>query len=278
MGRAAVPGRCSSSRRCWSRSAGTRSGPRCGTPCSRTCLRREADRGLPRGAAAVASDYGNEVAAPGPGPRPGAALRGGDDGDAGGLPPLPHRPVRGGGGGGDGAADRARGACGGLHPRDRLPRGAPGSPAADCSGERSGNLYLQYWFYYPGSATGEGSTPLKGAIRNASSAMGKPSLSPGRLGELPGADRARRPPLLAAPARTTATGRAARARGSDRTLRLGRQPRGPGRGPRRPPDHQGRPPDPDPAGRIARTDSTPVRRTPPWRKRVYLDPEYEGTD
>ena len=52
---------------------------------------------------------------------------------------------------------------------------APGSPAADCSGERSGNLYLQYWFYYPGSATGEGSTPLKGAIRTASSAVGKPS-------------------------------------------------------------------------------------------------------
>ncbi|HEX2266292.1 MAG TPA: hypothetical protein VHH14_08415, partial [Solirubrobacterales bacterium] len=39
----------------------------------------------------------------------------------------------------------------------------PGSPAratpseADCGGERTGRLYLQYWVYYPGSATGEGS-------------------------------------------------------------------------------------------------------------------------
>lgn len=28
---------------------------------------------------------------------------------------------------------------------------------ANCAGERAGNLYLQYWVYYPGSATGEGS-------------------------------------------------------------------------------------------------------------------------
>ena len=30
-----------------------------------------------------------------------------------------------------------------------------------CSGSRRGNLYLQYWLYYPGSATAEGWTPLK---------------------------------------------------------------------------------------------------------------------
>ena len=46
---------------------------------------------------------------------------------------------------------------------------------ADCSGERAGNLYLQYWFYYPGSATAEGSTPLRGPIRSVSAALGKPS-------------------------------------------------------------------------------------------------------
>jgi hypothetical protein len=34
---------------------------------------------------------------------------------------------------------------------------AAGPGEADCSGERAGNLYLQYWVYYPGSATGEGS-------------------------------------------------------------------------------------------------------------------------
>ena len=33
----------------------------------------------------------------------------------------------------------------------------PGEPEPDCSGSRAGSLYLQYWFYYPGSATGEGS-------------------------------------------------------------------------------------------------------------------------
>ena len=49
---------------------------------------------------------------------------------------------------------------------------------ADCSGERAGNLYLQYWFYYPGSATAEGSTPLKGPIRKASTAVGKPTYHP----------------------------------------------------------------------------------------------------
>lgn len=48
----------------------------------------------------------------------------------------------------------------------------------DCSGERTGRLYLQYWFYYPGSATAEGSTPLKPAIRWASAKLGRPSYHP----------------------------------------------------------------------------------------------------
>ena len=74
---------------------------------------------------------------------------------------------------------RARRAGRRLHPRDRLPRGASPSAEGDCSGERAGNLYLQYWFYYPGSATGEGSTPLKGLIRKASSAAGHATLPPG---------------------------------------------------------------------------------------------------
>ncbi|MGH2957296.1 MAG: hypothetical protein ACRDL6_09910 [Solirubrobacterales bacterium] len=49
---------------------------------------------------------------------------------------------------------------------------------ADCSGPRAGNLYLQYWFYYPGSATAEGSTPLKRPIRKVSTALGRPSFHP----------------------------------------------------------------------------------------------------
>ncbi len=46
---------------------------------------------------------------------------------------------------------------------------------ADCSDARAGNLYLQYWFYYPGSATAEGSTPLRHPIRDVSTALGKPT-------------------------------------------------------------------------------------------------------
>jgi hypothetical protein len=42
----------------------------------------------------------------------------------------------------------------------------------NCSGARPGNLYLQYWLYYPGSATSEGSTPLKGPIRRLTAALG----------------------------------------------------------------------------------------------------------
>jgi hypothetical protein len=44
----------------------------------------------------------------------------------------------------------------------------------DCSGDRAGNLYIQYWFYYAGSATAEGSV-IDGAIREVSSAVGHPT-------------------------------------------------------------------------------------------------------
>ena len=50
-----------------------------------------------------------------------------------------------------------------THAVDCRPDAAAATEAAgaDCSGERAGNLYLQYWLYYPGSATAEGSTFLK---------------------------------------------------------------------------------------------------------------------
>jgi hypothetical protein len=38
---------------------------------------------------------------------------------------------------------------------------------ADCTGDRAASLYLQYWVYYPGSATGEGSI-APGLIRDIS--------------------------------------------------------------------------------------------------------------
>src|SRR5918996_1477855 len=47
----------------------------------------------------------------------------------------------------------------------------------NCSGPRNGNLYLQYWFYYAGSATAEGSV-IDGAIREVSSAVGHPTFHP----------------------------------------------------------------------------------------------------
>jgi hypothetical protein len=47
----------------------------------------------------------------------------------------------------------------------------------DCSGDRAGNLYLQYWFYYAGSATAEGGV-IDGAIREVSTALGRPSYHP----------------------------------------------------------------------------------------------------
>jgi hypothetical protein len=44
----------------------------------------------------------------------------------------------------------------------------------ECSGPRAGNLYLQYWFYYAGSATAEGGV-MPGVIRDVSTAVGRPS-------------------------------------------------------------------------------------------------------
>jgi hypothetical protein len=147
---------------------------------------------------------------------------------------------------------------------------------ADCSGERAGNLYLQYWFYYPGSATGEGSSALKPLIRKASSAVGKPSwhrddwesfqvrIGPdGRRfarasshhgygeGWVPSRDRV----YVAGGSHAGQAGvrTVARTTKDDRLVLI-------------------------PLRRIADGDTTPFAVTPPWRKRVYLDPEYEGTD
>jgi hypothetical protein len=57
----------------------------------------------------------------------------------------------------------------------RRHKAATEAGGADCSGERARNVYLQYWFYYSGSATAEGSTFLKGPIRRVSRAVGKPT-------------------------------------------------------------------------------------------------------
>ena len=155
----------------------------------------------------------------------------------------------------------------------------------NCSGPRAGNLYLQYWLYYPGSATAEGSTPLKRSIRRVSRVLGHPSYHPddwegyqvriGRDGTfaratshhtydgwqpnddryyISGGSHAGRP--LAAtrswiPLRISAT--------SSRSTK----------------DHR---------LILIPLETLPDRArysfavTPPWRKRVYFDPEYAGTD
>jgi hypothetical protein len=156
----------------------------------------------------------------------------------------------------------------------------------NCSGPRRGNLYLQYWLYYPGSATAEGSTPLKHPIRRVSTALGRPSYHPDdwegwqvRIGPggtfaratshhsyngwqpdgdryyISGGSHAGRP--LARPRRSwiplrlpPATGR------STKDHRLGLIP----------------------LETVADRERYFFAVTPPWRKRVYFDPEYAGTD
>lgn len=177
---------------------------------------------------------------------------------------------------------------------------------ADCSGPRRGNLYLQYWLYYPGSATAEGSTPLKPAIRRLSAAAGRPTYH--------------RDDWESFQVRIEPGGRSARASshrgysyelGSDRLIpgfRLDSS-RGRLRFRRPPPVENGWGPDTGtlyvsggshagnariyrripratkshrlrliPLARIAASDRTEFAVTPPWRKRVFFDPEYEGTD
>jgi hypothetical protein len=174
----------------------------------------------------------------------------------------------------------------------------------NCSGGRAGNLYLQYWLYYPGSATAEGSTPLKRTIRRVSRLLGHPSYHPDdwegyqvRIG--PGGSSARATahhrysyeldrPLLPYTLRrdrgrwrlegvpTPVNGwgpegdayyisggshaGTARIRGSvSRTTKDGRLVL-------------------IPLETIPGRDSYSFAVSPPWRKRVYFDPEYAGTD
>jgi hypothetical protein len=160
---------------------------------------------------------------------------------------------------------------------------AAGPDEADCSAQRAGNLYLQYWFYYPGSATAEGGGVIGPAIRQLSSAVGRPTYHPddweslqlriGRDGtawarasshhgysyEL-GAAGGWGPSLgLVYVSGGSHAGNVLAARESDRTtpadmLRL------------------------IPLERIGAAERTQFAVSPPWRKRVWFDPEYGGTD
>lgn len=158
-------------------------------------------------------------------------------------------------------------------------RHRPPVPAeAVCSGPANGNVYVQYWFYYPSSATGEGSTPLKPVIREVSSAIGKPSYHPDDWESLqlriePGGQVFARAsahhgygigwlPLEFAGFTVSGGSHAGTVRPADfervtAARRVGLIPLEP----------------------IAEADpDTEFAVTPPWRKRVWLDPEYDGTD
>jgi hypothetical protein len=155
----------------------------------------------------------------------------------------------------------------------------------NCSGARAGNLYLQYWLYYPGSATGEGSTPLRGPIRRLSTAFGHSTYHPddwegyqvrigpggsfaratahhGYNGWLPDDDRyyisggshAGRP--LERPARSWIRFRVPPAARTTKDHRLVLVP----------------------IETLTDRDRYAFAVSPPWRKRVYFDPEYGGTD
>ena len=148
---------------------------------------------------------------------------------------------------------------------------------ADCAGPGAGNLYLQYWLYYPGSATGEGSTPLRGAIRELSSAIGRPTYHPDDWESVQyRIDSGGHVVVRASshhgygPGWTPASGAVFRVSGGSHAGTL--RPAGFGRvtKPRR---LRLIALEPIVAGERAR-----FAITPPWRKRVWLDPEYEGTD
>jgi hypothetical protein len=155
----------------------------------------------------------------------------------------------------------------------------------ECSGTRLGNLYLQYWLYYPGSATAEGSTPLKGPIRHLSAALGHPTYHPDDWEGFQvrvGADR------IAVRA-TSHHGYNGWVSDTDRYFISGGS-------------HAGRPVGAPPTPWLRLRFEPPMRSTkdgrlvlipletlpgrdrysfaisPPWRKRVWWDPEYGGTD
>jgi hypothetical protein len=148
------------------------------------------------------------------------------------------------------------------------------SAEANCAPPAAGNVYLQYWFYYPGSATGEGSI-APNAIREVTTALGSPSYHPDdwesyqvRLG--PDATHARA--------------------SSHHGYGGGWQPVSGGfhvaggshAGTLAPRDYD-RTTRPSglrliPLEEVAREEDATFAVTPPWRKRVWLDPEYEGTD
>jgi hypothetical protein len=152
-----------------------------------------------------------------------------------------------------------------------------GSEAGDatCTGARAGNLYLQYWLYYPGSATGEG-TIAPGLVRAATSAVGRPSYHP---------DDWESYQLRIGPDGHFARASAHRGYGDGWVRAYGgfRVAGGSHAGDMRPRAFSRL----TPGDRLRLLPLEPIAAggprgrfaiTPPWRKRVWRDPEYDGTD
>lgn len=147
---------------------------------------------------------------------------------------------------------------------------------ARCAGPAADNVYVQYWLYYPGSATAEGSTPLRGAIRTVSRAVGSPTYHP---------DDWESYTVRIGPA-----GRHARASshhgyggGWEREYGAFSVSGGSHAGTMRPRSYGRLTPGDDleliPLEPIAaRRPREAFAVTPPWKKRVWNDPEYNGTD
>ncbi|MDX6581681.1 MAG: hypothetical protein QOI10_865 [Solirubrobacterales bacterium] len=152
------------------------------------------------------------------------------------------------------------------------------TPGADCAGEAAGNRYVQYWLYYPGSATGEGSTILRGAIRELSEDVGHPTYhrddwesvqfrihpdgsadvrASAHYGYGPGWEPAGDSSYTVSGGSHAGTVEPAEFDRITTPRRLALIPLEP----------------------IADADpDTEFAITPPWYKRVWLEPEYEGTD
>jgi hypothetical protein len=155
----------------------------------------------------------------------------------------------------------------------------------NCSGARTGNLYLQYWLYYPGSATAEGSTPLKMPIRRVSNALGHSTYHPDdwegwqvRIGSDGTFVRATAhhgyDGWLPDDERYYISGGSHAGRPQERPTRFWIRFRIPSLG--RSTKDQGLVL--VPIETLPDRDRYTFAISPPWRKRVYFDPEYSGTD
>jgi len=156
----------------------------------------------------------------------------------------------------------------------------PGSEtaAADCSGEAAGNVYVQYWLYYPGSATGEGSTMLGPVIRDVSGSIGESTYHPDdwesvqyRVHPDGSADVRASAHHGYGPGWEPADDAFYRVSGGSHAGTI--EPAGYAR--MTPPDRLGL----IPLEPIAADEpDTQFAITPPWFKHAWLEPEYEGTD